>query len=49
MATVTPLGSPWAPTAQKQNAGSLSWTRSHLPPASVLPEDAARKVSASVR
>ena len=53
MTTATHLGPPGAQTAQRRRRSSTpgrsNWTRSHPPPASVFPEGAARKVSASVR
>ena len=49
MATVTPLGSQWAQTAQKQHARSLKVDAQPSAARIRLPEDAARKVSASVR
>jgi hypothetical protein len=45
-----PLLRPAGPRRRRSSTpGRSSWTRSHPPPASVLPESAARKVSAPVR
>jgi hypothetical protein len=48
MATATPLGPPRAQTPQKQHAGLLKLDAQPSAASSVLPESAARKVSALV-
>jgi hypothetical protein len=49
MATATPSARRGPRRRRSSTPGRSSWTRSHPPPASVLPESAARKVSALVR
>jgi len=49
MATATPSVRRGPRRRRSSTPGFPSWTRSHPPPASVLPESAARKVSAPVR
>jgi len=49
MATATPSGRRGPRRRRSSTPDRSSWTRSHPPPASVLPESAARKVSAPVR
>jgi hypothetical protein len=49
MVTVTHLGLPGPRRRRSSTPGCSSWTRSHPSPASVFPEGAARKISASVR
>jgi hypothetical protein len=49
MATATPSARRGPRRRRSSTPCRSSWTRSHPPPASVLPESAARKVSASVR